>query len=328
MKSEERHHLHENDLAQALEGWMQKVEPYSKQILIGVLAVAVLGVGIILWMRSTGSASEAAWTQFARAQAADDYLTVADDHAGTEVALWAKLRAGEEFLNQGLQVATTDKKSMEERLANAQQQFQDILQDTSAPDLVRERALFGMAVSRESLSSGETEKAVAAYDELVRTYPDSRYARLAKQRIESLKTESAKEFYAWFHKQPRNPEERPQPKDLPRGQFGGTADPFPAGHGAIPQMNLGPDDQAAPQRDTGRPPSPRSPERPAEDEPAPPFPEEESPPAAATPEAAPQEQTTPVEKQPDAPAESTEPAPAPESPVDAEKPAPESEGNQ
>lgn len=313
MKSEERHHLHENDLAQTLEGWMRRIEPYSNQILIGVLVIAVVAVGGILWMRTSDSASEAAWTQFVKAQAADDYLTVADDHPGTAVAMWAKLRAGEEYLNQGLQVATTDKKTMEERLANAQQEFQEILQNSGAPEIVRERALFGLAVSRESLSGGETQKAVEAYDELVRTYPNSRYARLAKERIEALKSEAAREFYAWFQKAPRNPEERPQPKDLPRGAFGGTADPFPVDHGAIPQMNLGPDAPASPtQTDSDRPPSPRTPNRPEVDADAPPFPADpaaDAPPdtpaaqpATEAPAPAPEPEPKAAEEQPAAPA--------------------------
>ncbi len=54
MKSEERHHLHENDLAGAVDRFLKKVEPYSNQILIGILVAAVVAIGVIVSEISTG----------------------------------------------------------------------------------------------------------------------------------------------------------------------------------------------------------------------------------------------------------------------------------
>lgn len=318
MKSEERHHLHENDLAQILERWMGKVEPYSNQILIGVLAVAVIGIGAMLWSRSSQAKSAQGWAEFAKANTADDFATVADVHPSSDVGRWSKLLAAELYLNQGLQTATSDKKTTDERLQQSEESFNQLLQDQATPPAIRERALFGLAVCRETLSGADTQPAISTYEELLKAFPESRFAELAKLRIDELRTDPAREWYAWFSKQDRNPEDRPTPRDLATGRaIGETAPPF-----------LIDDTQPPRQRHEDRPPSPRlpipgayhpgetAPEFPSLDAPAPSStPSANAPPAGATPEAAPPAGTTPMPPaatDPTPPAKpTTEPPPPP-----------------
>ena len=260
MKSEERHHLQENDLAGMLDRGLKKIEPYTNQIVIGFAVLILLVAGVLLWMRSSGAANADAWGHFAKASTADDYLTVADDFSDSDVAHWAKLRAGEQFLNQGLRTATSDRKSTDDNLNNAESAFQSLLQGSSAPPQIRERALYGLAVCRETLSGADTSKAIEAYEELVNSFPDSHLAGLADQRIADLKTEATRDFYAWFDRQPRKPEDRPQPKELTSGDAGASADPFLLGEDPAPERPFHPD----------RPPPPSLPTSAAES--APPFP--------------------------------------------------------
>ncbi|MCA9054003.1 MAG: tetratricopeptide repeat protein [Planctomycetaceae bacterium] len=312
MKSEERHHLHENDLAGILDRNLKKIEPYSNQILIGILVATVLAVGIIIWQRSSGAADAEAWGKFAKAATADEYLTVAEDHPGTNVARWAQLRAGEQFLNQGLRTATSDRKSTEDNLKQAESAFQSLLQGSGATPQVRERALYGLALARETLSNGDTSKAIEAYEELRNSFPDSHLAGLAEQRMNDLKQESTRDFYAWFDRQPRKPEDRPKPKDLVSAA-GGTADPFLFGDDVTPERPAHSD----------RPPSPSAPTRASAG--AQPFPaatDAETPPASASSETPPATPPTPdtSDEKPAEPA--SEPA-APESdaPESSETPA-------
>jgi hypothetical protein len=324
MKSEERHHLHENDLAQILERWMGKVEPYSNQILIGVLAVAVIGIGGMLWSRSSQAKSAQGWAEFAKANSADDFATVADVHPSSDVGRWSKLLAAELYLNQGLQSATADKKTTDERLKQSEESFNQLLQDQATSAAIRERALFGLAVCRETSSGADTQPAITTYEELLKAFPDSRFSTLAKRRIDELRTEQAREWYAWFSQQERNPEDRPVPRDLATGRtVGESAPPF-----------LIDDTQPPPQRHEDRPPSPRLPipgaYHPGETAPA--FPSLDAPapsttspptttpanesPAATTPQAAPAAGTTPESPPPSAtdpasPASPTEPSPPP-----------------
>lgn len=282
MKSEERHHLHENDLASMLERWLRKFEPRANQILIGVLVVAVLVVGFFVWRRTTTAAAARAWGELAAANSADAFLTVADDHPRSDVAAWAQLRAGELFLAEGLRSAASDRKTSEERLGNAEKAFQNLLQNERIPPRVRERALYGLAVCRESLAGADTQRSLAAYEELLRAFPDSQYAGLAERRIAALKSEATREFYAWFDKQPRRPEDRPKPKDLTAA--GGSPT------GETPPFWLGDKPQTRPTH-PDRPPSPSKPIRASDT--APPFPGDEGAPLP--------EQTAPPSQPPASP---------------------------
>lgn len=251
MKTEERHQLHENELAGAMDRGMRRVEPYANQILIAVLALAVLVIGFFVWRRSNSAAGETAWAAYAKAETADDFLTVAEEHATTPAAAWANLRAAEQFLNQGLRTATSDRKSTEDNLKQAEEALQKLLQNQSIAPQVRERALYAMAVCRETQSGADTTKAVEAYEALKSEFPQSPQVAMAEQRIKDLKSEATRDFYAWFDRQPRKPEDRPKPKELSGGPLtGGTADPFILGPDATPAQSSNPD----------RPPSPSAPQ--------------------------------------------------------------------
>ena len=249
MKSEERHHLAENDLAQILDRWLKKVEPYSNQILVGILVATVVTLGVVFFSKSNTSAAEEAWASFVSAESADDFATVADDHPNSDIAIWARLRAGELYLAQGMQTVVSDRKSTTERLEQAESSFNDVLSAGTIPPRAREQALYGLAVVKETISDGNTQPAIETYEALLEAFPDSRFTGLAKQRIEQLKSEDTQSFYAWFDKQPRKPDERPEPKDLASARDTGPSDdPF------LGSQN----DPPAIQRHPGRPPSPRA----------------------------------------------------------------------
>lgn len=249
MKSEERHHLHENDLAEAVDRFLKKVEPYSNQILIGFLAATVLAIGFLMWSRSSGGASDEAWAAFAKAEDADSFLTVADEYPKTDVANWARLRAAEEYLNQGLRTATSDRKVTEDNLSQAEETLQQLLANKSAvPAEIRERALYAMAVCREALCKGDTKAAVEAYKTLQLDFPESQYVSIAEKRVKDLETAETREFYAWFDQQPRKPDERPKPKDL-SPPITGSTDPF----------ILGDEPDTTSPHHPDRPPSPSTP---------------------------------------------------------------------
>ncbi|MFV0445792.1 MAG: hypothetical protein ACK5Q5_19620 [Planctomycetaceae bacterium] len=309
MKSEERHHLHENDLATAVDQGLKRAEPYYNQILIAVLVVAVLGIGFFTWRNAAGGAADEAWAAFAKADTADSFLTVADEHSKTPVANWARLRAAEQFLNQGLRTATSDRKNTEDNLKQAESTLQKLLQDKGATQpQIRERALYAMAVARETRSSGDTSAAIEAYKALTSEFPQSQYVTLAESRIKDLESETTREFYAWFDKQPRKPEDRPKPKELTGPLVPGSADPFILGDD--------PTDAGEPPRNPDRPPSPGLPSDAAET--APPFPGAAASPAPKTDSPA---------KQPAA--ESAQPSEPAKEPVKAEEPAasnPETDG--
>jgi hypothetical protein len=220
MKSEHRHELAENDLSKLLARWGAEFDKHANTILTVLIVLALVAAGIIYWTRTSAATSAAGWTDLTRAGTAEDYQNVAEDYAGTQVAQWALLRAGDGFLREGIRLSLTDRTASQERLSQAKDSYNSLLKNTSAPRMVREQALLGFAVTLETMSDGDTTEAVAAYEKLLEEFPDSRFVGYATDRIASLKTGGAQDFYAWFHQLNPKPPERPGPQDqlrLPDG---------------------------------------------------------------------------------------------------------------
>lgn len=210
MKSEHRHELAENELGKMLG---RVLDEHLNKILWGLIVVGFAAAGVIFWVRASANQRSQAWTELASAQSAGEYEAVADDYPGTEAAAWARFRAADEYLRQGVMYSASDRPASDDRLAQAKQGYDHLLQDTTLPPEVREQALNGMAVTLETLSGSDTSEAVAAYEQLLKEFPNSRFKGWAEERIEALQTGRVQEFYAWFRSQKPRPADTPFPQD-------------------------------------------------------------------------------------------------------------------
>lgn len=224
MKSEERHHLAENDLEKTLNRWLDKLEPYSNHILGGILLVTALVVGGILWKRSSQAAVDDGWTMFSDARSADDFVKVAEAYPESSAAPWAELRAAKLLYDQGVETSLTDRKTSNDDFKQAKDLFEKLLKAKVEPE-VREGALDGLARTLESTSDGNTAEAVKTYETLISEFPDSIYRDFAKYRVEELKKPETQEFLAWFSKQNPKPADRPKPTDGSAGSTLGLPEP-------------------------------------------------------------------------------------------------------
>ncbi len=222
MKSEHRHELQTNDLSKVLDRTKPFLEAYGASILMALVGGIVLAIGYYVWSNSTHSRREAGWAELAAAQSAEDFDTVVEDFPGTKVAFWAKLRSAESHLQSGIPQAFSNRAGALDSLEQAKTRFQELADAPGAPPEVRERALFGLGRTLETLSDGNAQPAIDAYQKLVDDFPESVYRTEAEARVTDLKTGSAQEFYAWFHKQNPTPADRTRPSDI---------------HGGIPGMN-------------------------------------------------------------------------------------------
>ena len=184
-----------------------------------VACVAMIGGAIwYSYTRTSSSRSEAAWAQYSQARSAEDFGNIADVYASTEVGTWARLGEGERLLDSGISLMFTDRAGALGDLKKADEAFRKVLGNRSGPEVARERASWGLAKSTEAQSDSDTTKAIEGYTALLSQFPKSIYKAAAEERIESLKSPDAKEFYAWFHKQNPKPPELKKPKDgLPDG---------------------------------------------------------------------------------------------------------------
>lgn len=184
-----------------------------------VACVAMIGGAIwYSYTRTSSARSESAWAQYSQARTAEDFGNIADVFSNTEVGTWARLGEGERLLDSGISLMFTDREAALGELKKADEALRNVLSNKSGPEIARERALWGLAKSTEAQSDSDTTKAIEGYTALLSQFPKSIYKAAAEERIESLKSPDAKEFYAWFHKQNPKPPDLKKPKDgLPEG---------------------------------------------------------------------------------------------------------------
>lgn len=313
MKTQRRHELQTNQLADTIGLYMKRVRPYQTQILYGVVVIAVLA-GAVLYLSTQQSAKAgASWEDYFSAmveQRPEALEEVARLHQGSTAALWAQQGAGDIKLTMGTSLLFRDRKEAVKNLKDAEKEFLAVEQQGAGGPLLLQRARYGLAQVYESLS--EIEKAREYYGKVAAAEPDSAVGQLAQRRLEQISGTAAERWFAWFEKQEPKPPagmqatgEGPKvPADL-GGELPERPDlSFPASD--IPKQLKEPLPAPAP--------APEAKTEPAAPETKPEAKPEEKP--APTPEAKPE--PTPESK----PAEAKPAAPAPEPSPPAEQPKP------
>jgi hypothetical protein len=230
MKSEHRHELKTNELERIASEWGHTAERYVHEnlalLIVAVVVVLVAAGGVVYWRSSSGVTGQQEWREFADASLADgtkaaaDYGNVADKYSGTVAGSWARLMEGEMELASGVRSSFTDRAASRSDLKKAQENFEKLIADKATPADVMERALFGLARTKEALPdknlgpSKINDAAIEMYQRLLTEFPISMYKGYAEARIAALKTGNAQDFYAWFEQQNPKPADREMPKDL------------------------------------------------------------------------------------------------------------------
>jgi len=231
MKTERRHELQTNLLADHIGKYIQQVKPYSRHITTGILLLLAVVMAGLYFSNKWASERGAGWSDYLKTLAASDPVAleeVAEMHAGSTAALWARQSAGEvkvakatighpPMIEPGQ--LFTDRKGAVKTLEEAKEHFLAVAEDrASSPQLV-ERARFGLAQVYECLS--DTVNAQKYYDEIVNSSPDSALSKLAKRRSERLSEGSVQGWYNWFGRQD------PAPSTVPpdgSGKFPNVSD--------------------------------------------------------------------------------------------------------
>lgn len=239
MKSQDRHKMHRNELADWLAQAAERAKPYSN-LVIGIVLLVVLGGAALVWWRQQSVAQTAdAWAGFDRALATGspaELENIAEQYPNTEVAHWAAVSAGDLYLNTGCLELFSNKSTASAALRDAVKHYRMVQEGTSVPALL-ERATFGLARAYEALagtrqSQGELDKAIEAYREIVDNWPDGAYGELAAGRLKDLSRTDTKAFYDKFAQWD------PRPPSSSEGDMPGTRLPF--------DMDSLPDDGAFP----------------------------------------------------------------------------------
>jgi tetratricopeptide (TPR) repeat protein len=201
MKTERRHELERNQLANSIGHWADAVRPYINAILVGILVVVVALAVFFVAQRRSAAGNAKAWDDYFVALARLDRLKLEDvgeNNAGTPVGWWALCMAAELGLDEGSNQLFRDKVLAHDILRRAADRYQQVLGEAREPALLKQ-ANFGLARVHECL--GEIKKAEDEYQAIVKNWPDTPIALAADKRAKDLKGMEAREFYDWFAKQ-------------------------------------------------------------------------------------------------------------------------------
>lgn len=201
MRSDRRHELETNDLADTAAVLAERVRPYLGTIAVAVAALAV-GGGVWSLVESRRVATRQESWEAVLAALSSGQPTMLDTavarYPGTPAAQWGRLVTAEELLDQGSQALYVDRALADQRLRAAESIYVALL--ASGPlDFVAERATFGLAKARENL--GSLDEARRGYEAVVREHPGSAVKRFAAERVAALGRESTRQWYDWFIQQ-------------------------------------------------------------------------------------------------------------------------------
>ena len=318
MKSDQRHELKTNELRKL----GTKLQPWLEQnytALTAALCAIVLVLAVaIFWYRSSFSADSVGWARIAAANSAEEFANIADDFPRSAVGAMARLKEAQRHLASGVQLMFSDRAAGQSDLSLAHDSFQAVLNHPAADDEMRQPALYGLGETFEA--QAKLDDATRTFQELLDQYPDSFYRAMAEGRINALKSDRTKDFYAWFEKQNPKPPDLNAPKDGATGEgtppFGGegeTAPPRPPGEDVIPESGeaeTSPAEGTPPTEPTEGAPAETPTETPAEPAPTEPAPTEPATEQPSTPEQPAAPETGPETAPEGTPPASETPAPA------------------
>ena len=209
MKTERRHELKTNELADWLGKSMVRVEENYK-VGLAIVVVVVLIVAVWAYLRNSAAQKmQESWTAFQRASTQsniNELTDVASRYGDLPAGACARLILGDTQLRAGTDQLFADRADGNDQLRRALDNYQLVI-DSSAnlTPIVKQRALLGLARAAESLN--DLPRAREAYQQLADTnrWPQAYYSKEAQIRLDALSRTSTKEFYDWFAKQEPRP---------------------------------------------------------------------------------------------------------------------------
>ncbi len=214
MKSERRHELQTNYLADHLGTAVSGGKPYATYVIGGLIVAVFAALAYGFYSSQVAKASSAAWGDYyfnIGSGDAEIFQQVAQDHPGTTAALWAKQAWADNRLLDGLDQLYTDRKAAEETINKSIDAYQEVLNKSYENDL-KNRAAMGLAQSYESI--GKLEEATKYYKQVAAGSQDG-YAAMANGRLAWIASGEGKSFYEWFASTKSTPASKPNiPADL------------------------------------------------------------------------------------------------------------------
>ncbi len=210
MKTERRHELQTNELADWLGEHAKQYMPYAKTG-IGIAVLIVAGLFALNVMRGQREGQRiGSWNEYFNAVQFTDLeglRSIADRYQGTEAAAWALQSVGDIESATAARVLLAQPAEAKNRLESARDAYLQAIQASRDPMLLP-RAHMGLAQVYESLNDFDNAK--KEYETVINKWGSTSLAEEAADRLALVNMPSTKEFYDWFLQQkPRTPPAAP-----------------------------------------------------------------------------------------------------------------------
>ncbi|WP_254509645.1 hypothetical protein [Anatilimnocola floriformis] len=212
MKSEKRHELQKNELADWIGSNAGSAGDYFWPVAGGIIVAFAAAIGIAWYLSNRDSASAAAWDKYYQAFSEREREPALKDVVTNEpnslAALWAKQSYADMTRSKGANLMFVERADGETKLKEAEEAYKEILAKARDPFLVT-RAQFGMARTQESLC--RPERAREYYEMVVKSEKDSSgnltaLGKAADREAKRLARKDQVELIAWFAtQQPKKP---------------------------------------------------------------------------------------------------------------------------
>jgi hypothetical protein len=218
MKSERRHELQHNELAEWLAKSAEAIKPYQNLLFAGVVVVLVAAVGYTLWSRQSVAQTTQAWDEMNAAVDGGNLpqlVKVIENYPNSNVAHMAAVVLADFYLAEGCDRLFTNKATAQQELTKAIELYQAVLEQSRVPSLL-ERATFGLARARESKGAADDiNQAEQLYEEVAANWPNGAYAAAATQRRKDLDRPATKTLYDDFRNFDPKPAFSSEPGERP-----------------------------------------------------------------------------------------------------------------
>ena len=170
MKSELRHKLQRNALADWLVETGQSLKPYQNLIMILVIGVLALLVAYTWWSHASAEQTTQAWDDVnAGLRGNPEVLVkVADDNRGTPAGRMAAVLAADTYLLEGCELLFQNKAKALDALNKAILLYKRPELENGSP-MLQERARFGLARAEEC--KDDLKEAARLYEEVAKRTP-------------------------------------------------------------------------------------------------------------------------------------------------------------
>jgi len=234
MKTERRHELQTNQLADTLAHWIEAAKPYSRAGL-ALLVAAVVGLFAWGYLAAQNSRREAqGWAEYFDAinsrDARDQLGEIASRYPSLPVGQWASLVLADFQLSNGTDRLFTEKADARSELKQAADRYRSVMLESREPTILQ-RATYGLARAHEAL--GTLEEARKEYSSIAEQWPDSPFAAPATERAKDLEQTSTKNFYDWFAKY-EPPRQLSKEPGIPGVRPDFLKEPLDSGSGKLP----------------------------------------------------------------------------------------------